>query len=737
MPVDLSSLNEEQLLPVRHTEGAVLVTAGAGSGKTRLLTHRIAYLIEDLSVKPYNILAITFTNKAAEEMQVRLARMIPSANDIWVMTFHALCVRILRKSIDKLGYTSNFTIYTQSDSDRLMTRLAADINKDEDFAKKAVGIINDAKNKGVDAQQFRTHIAPRIKNGGDIAEVYAKYNDELKKNNALDFDGLLTRAHELLDQFPEVAEYYQQKFRYIHVDEFQDTNAIQYKIVKILGEKHKNILAVGDEDQSIYGWRGARISNIFDFKKEFNCTVFKLEQNYRSTKKILEIANRIIANNTERMPKTLWTENRDGVRIENYTAESENAEADYVVSTIMALKEYSGYKNSDFAILMRVNALSRAFEERLTYYNMQYKLFGGQKFYERKEIKDLTAYLKILANPQDTESLLRIINFPKRNIGDSTVEQLLRYCDVENKQLMQVILDIGVNDELPAGIVKKVRPFAEVAAELYAAKDKLKLAELVKFVLSRIKIMEAFADDTDENYNRRLNIEEFYMSVESFEKANENCTLEDYLMSVSLYADTDDMDFDKDYSTIATIHSAKGLEFKVVFVVGLEDGLFPVLRSLDNPQDLEEERRLMYVAVTRAKERLYLTSCRSRFMYGQRKQTMQSRFLREAFPKPKEDIQPERTQERSYYRAKNDDEDFGFSASDKIRTQTYTSAATVAKKVDAPASYPVGTKVRHRKFGVGTVIEEEGSGNMRSIKVNFDGNTIKLIVAFAPLEEVK
>ncbi len=755
MSFSLDSLNEEQLKPVMQTEGAVLVTAGAGSGKTRLLTHRIAHIIEDLGVPAYNVLAITFTNKAANEMRERLDKMLgDDAADVWVFTFHALCVRILRKFIKNLGgYTSGFSIYGEQEKEHCIKRILKDMQLEEDITKEVIAAISDAKNQGKNPDEYAKIYSWRD-NIDVIAKAYFEYEKELKKSNALDYDDLLNKALYLLKTNDEAREYYQSKFRYIHVDEFQDTNKVQYDIIKILAAKHGNIFVVGDEDQSIYGWRGANFTNIFDFQTDFSgVSTYKLEQNYRSTKKILALANKIIANNTERLDKRLWTENADGAEVKYYAARSDGDEADFVVQTIYNLQKTYGYKLSDFAILMRINALSRTFEERFMLYGVPHKIYGGFKFYERKEVKDILAYLKIIGNHNDNEAIARIINFPKRGIGDGTVRQLINYANVNATTLYDVIFTLDKNEDLPSSVVKKVLPFTNVLQCIdNAYKSGGTLFDLTCYIIKVAGFKEFYAENTEDNETRKNNIRELAHGIEQFEQANPSAGLDEYLQQISLYSDLDEMEEAGDCVSIATIHSAKGLEFKVVFVVGLEEGIFPDSRRAESKGEMEEERRLMYVAVTRAKERLYLTRAKSRFRFGERKDAMPSEFLRESGfedEKPKESAYSHYSGRYDSYRGERSYSSYGDSYNREevpaYSSQSKSQTKPVTTKITAPEKKPQkdlsklspGCKVRHKKFGEGTVINLDASGEPFA-EVEFDGiGRLKLLLAYAPLEPLE
>lgn len=750
MSFSLNSLNEEQYNAVTQTEGAVLVTAGAGSGKTRVLTTRIAHILCELNVKPYEVLAITFTNKAANEMRSRLYEMGAPAKDVWGFTFHGFCLKILRKFIDKLpNYNSNFSIFAEQEREHCIKRIVKELDLDDQEIKNLIYNISRAKSWGIEPFDFKTQYN-YIDNVDTVACVYEAYNKELQKQNALDFDDLLIKALYLLKNDEEVRTYYQTKFKYIHVDEFQDTNSVQYEMLKIIAAKNKNIFVVGDEDQSIYSWRGAVINILSDFINTYNPRIYKLEQNYRSTKKILALANKIIANNTERLDKRLWTENADGADVKYYAARSDGDEADFVVQTIYNLKKTYNYKLSDFAILMRINALSRTFEERFMQYGVPHKLYGGFKFYERKEVKDILAYLKIIGNHNDNEAIARVINFPKRGIGDGTVQQLMNYAEVNGKSLYDVIFTLDKNEDLPTGVIKKVLPFTNVLQCIdNAYKTGCSLFDLTCYIIRAGGFKEFYAENTEDNEARKNNIRELAHGIEQFEQANPAAGLDEYLQQISLYSDLDEMDEAGDCVSIATIHSAKGLEFKVVFVVGLEDGIFPDSRRAEDKGEKEEERRLMYVAITRAKERLYLTRAKSRFRFGERKEAMPSEFLREAGfedEKPKESAYSHYSGRYDSYRGERSYSSYGSSYNSEevpvYTPQPNVNTKPVVTKITAPEKKPqkdlskfaAGCRVKHKKFGVGTVVNLDTSGEPFA-EVEFDGiGRLKLLLAYAPLE---
>lgn len=766
----LQKLNEEQIKPVMDTEGAVLVLAGAGSGKTRVLTSRIAYLVENRGAHPSSILAITFTNKAANEMKERLSSMIDGAQSMWICTIHSMCVRILRLFADRLGYNKNFSIYSETERTAVIKRAFSESGlEDEKLLKNIKFHIANAKMLGQEPDEYERNNSD-LKGIREITSVYAAYCDHLKKNNALDFDDLLTQTLRLLETDRDALEYLSGKFRYIHVDEFQDTNRVQYEIIRLLATVHGNLFAVGDDDQSIYGWRGAKIENILDFEKDFKgAKVYKLERNYRSTKNILKLANTVIKNNGRRKDKVLWTSNQEGVPAQYYQAETENDEALYVARTISQLMNTCNYKFSDFAVLMRINALSRAYEQEFAKYNVPFKVFGGFKFFERKEIKDLLAYLRVINNPFDSEAVTRIVNVPKRGIGAKTVETLEQYANETELSVYDAVLDV---DSLPlnAGSKQKVRAFGALLKELVIKGATMSADELIRDVINDSGILSMYADDSDESINKKANIDEFVNSVDEFCKMNKDATLSDYLNQVTLSSDTDDMDA-TDYVTVATIHSVKGLEFKTVFAVGMEENIFPVSRAAYDDNELEEERRLMYVAITRAEERLYFTRSRSRYLYGERSMTLPSRFMQELSsvmevetPRSSYSDYTRRTSNgygssysgygarRSFSRQNNADEDeFGYHSDlPSEPTQTsYTSFSASAgyrrtqqNAVPSPAksgqkdyaAFKTGVRIRHPKFGEGVIISTKGEGAAKIANVSFPGLGIKsLSVQIAPI----
>lgn len=720
-------LNPEQLKPVLDTEGAVLVLAGAGSGKTRVLTYRIAYLIEEKGVAPHHILAITFTNKAAGEMKERVYQ-VTGRSEVTIATFHSLCARILRAEIESLeGFSPNFTIYDDADCTKIVKRLVADlgIDTDKDFFKTVRWHISNAKNHALDPEAYGERIKME-RNSSLITDVYRAYEKTLVDNNALDFDDLLLKTVKLFTTRPDILEKYQERFRYIHVDEFQDTNRIQYMLVRMLAMKYGNVFAVGDDDQSIYGWRWAEVQNVKKFHEQFaGCRLYKLEQNYRSTGNILALANKIIANNNSRVGKNLWTAGDKGTGVIYRSLGDEKAEADYVIEQITALMRHNGYNFSDFAILYRANSISRSFEEKLALYNYPYKVVGGNKFFERKEIKDFLAYLKFIANPSDSESILRVINTPKRGIGDGAISKIIQAAQEHGIRLYDAIKRVH-SLGLPSATANNISKFSDVIIRL----EKVKNVPLSGFIdLAREIIdFESMYDKKDaEDANRLDNIDDFVTAVKEYCKDNENPVLEDFLQSVSLLTDND-RDDEADSVTLATVHGVKGLEFRCVFVVGLEDGLFPIASAIVNDDDLQEERRIMYVAVTRAKERLYLTNAFSRFRYGRREYGLASRFLKEGgLEKEREDKKPY----GQYYEAPKSKIDY---TTISKPTPAFAAAKSSIEKTRDLSKFKVGQIVRHSRFGEGKIIEILGE----NARIEFAGLGVKTFnMRLAPIEIIE
>ena len=764
----LDKLNHEQIAPVKDTEGPVLVLAGAGSGKTRVLTSRIAYILREELASPRQILAITFTNKAAAEMKERVRLICGDVGDMWICTIHSMCVRILRRYPAEAGIKPDFSIYSETERKNIVKKCLKELDfDDEKMLKSARFHIGNAKMLGLEPDQYVRKHAHEDKIE-DYMRVYRRYEQHLHENNALDFDDLLLYARRLLRGNAEVREYLSDRFKYVLVDEFQDTNAVQYDIVKLLTQVHGNLFCVGDDDQSIYGWRGAEIENILRFDDDFpDAKVYKLEQNYRSTGSILSLANEIIKNNAGRRGKTLWTEAPEGEKPVYYAAEDELSEALYVARTITDLVLNKGYRYSDFAILMRINALTRSFEQEFAKYNIPYKVFGGLKFFERKEIKDVLAYLRLISNPFDNEAFTRIINVPRRGIGGKTMEVMESYASQNGYSLYDSLTDC---EQLPLnqGMKKRLSDFRSIIKDLIISSLETPVNAFVRQVIEKTDLKSACEDEND-----LANIDEFVASVDDFSRLNPNATLSEYLSTVTLYSDTDEMD-ESDYVTLATIHSVKGLEFRAVFISGLEDGIMPSSRAESEGRELEEERRLMYVAITRAEERLYLTRAKERNLYGRRERTAMSRFLKELAPRLgikdtpvyagnrysgygrgeygaqryggdfygnrgyQQGASREGSEDRGYSRSLySSDEDF------ESRPASYSSPAKSfggfggfggvgAKKPASGGKYTVGMKVRHAKFGNGTVVAVKNGGSV--INVAFDGQGIKeLSASLAPL----
>ena len=641
--MDLKNLlNREQYLAATTTEGPLLILAGAGSGKTRVLTYRIAYMIDELKVYPSQILAITFTNKAAGEMKERVKALIgEEAENMWISTFHSSCVRILRREIDKIGYTKNFTIYDTYDQKALLKQVIEElsINTKEINEGEILNKISRAKDKLISPQQFKRKNESNFREN-KIADAYILYQKKLKNNNALDFDDIIVKTIELFRGSPEVLDFYQRKFRYILVDEYQDTNKAQYELIRLLAAAHKNICVVGDDDQSIYGWRGADIRNILDFEKDYpNTVVVKLEQNYRSKANILNAANEVINNNTERKSKVLRTEDVPGDKIKIFRAFNDTQEGDFVASEIKKIiyNEEKTYK--DFAVLYRTNAQSRVFEEVFIRKDIPYRIIGGLKFYDRKEIKDIMAYLKVINNPLDAISLRRIINVPKRNIGDATIGKVLDFSLEVNDNLYNVMLDAASIPTLTSRNISSISSFMNLMEDFMEMKEQLSVSMLIEYILEKTKYLDELKNSKNpEDESRVDNLKELVSAAVEFEKNEEDKSLGAFLEKVTLVSDVDNYDESSDSVVLMTVHSAKGLEFPVVFMVGMENGIFPGTRSFDDNTEMEESRRLCYVGITRAKETLYLTHAEIRRVFGRTQAFAPSDFLREIKADLKENV---------------------------------------------------------------------------------------------------
>lgn len=732
----LSGLNEQQRQAVKHTEGPLLIMAGAGSGKTRVLTNRIAYLIREKGVAPWNIVAITFTNKAAREMKERVASLIgPEANDILMSTFHSMCVRILRRDIDRIGYSRNFTILDPTDQLSVVKQILKQQNLDpKKFEPRTIlGMIGSAKNELVTAKEYEKHAKGPYE---EVAsKVYLEYTSQLKRNQALDFDDLIMLTIRLLKTVPEVLEYYHRKFQYIHVDEYQDTNRAQYVLVKLLSERYQNICVVGDSDQSIYRWRGADIANILSFEEDYpNAKLIMLEQNYRSTKMILDAANHVIENNWNRKPKKLWTENKTGEKIFYYNADNEHDEAYFVVDKIREAKRNGEFTYADVAILYRTNAQSRVIEEMLVKSNIPYHIVGGTKFYDRKEIKDVLAYLRLIANPDDDISLQRIINVPKRGIGAATMDKLLHFAQLQGISLFQALKEVE-EIGLGARVVTKLKEFATQMSNWVNMQDYLSVTELVEQLLEQTGYREMLqAEKTIEAQSRLENIDEFLSVTTEFEKKSEDKTLVAFLTDLALIADIDQLDEeteggDNDSVVLMTLHSAKGLEFPLVFLIGMEEGIFPHSRSLFDEDEMQEERRLAYVGITRAEKKLYLTNAKLRTLYGRTNVNPTSRFIAEIPDECLENLNEEV------------EEPLWAKQSERAPRRT-TSAVTPRKQLTTTGGdefdWSVGDKAEHKKWGVGTVVSMKGEGDQIELDIAFPKPTgiKKLFAMFAPIKKL-
>jgi len=709
----LASLNPSQREAVLHTEGPLLVVAGAGSGKTRVLTHRVAHLITAIGVKPNEILAITFTNKAAGEMRERLTTMLgPVARAIWILTFHAACGRMLRAEAERLGYRSNFTIYDSQDQVRLVKQCLDDLEKDpKRFVPRGIHTqISNAKNQLVTPAAYRERVASFYDQ--TVAEVYELYQRRLHASNAVDFDDMLMLTVEVLERFPDARKRWQNAFRYVLVDEYQDTNHAQYRLLQLLAEKHMNVCAVGDPDQSIYGFRGADIRNILEFERDFPETrTIALEQNYRSTNAILEAANAVIAHNSERKEKRLWSELGEGDSVRVVEVEDEASEARYVAAQIAGLVD-EGYSGSEIAVFYRMNAQSRVLEQTLRLSQIGYQVIGGPRFYERAEVKDATAYLQVLDNPADAVSLLRIANRPKRGIGDTTLSRLVAYAEAHGLSLFEALTHPEAAG-LGTAAVKAVNGLRNLLDSLRSAAQEFSVPELIQAIYDRTGTIESYeAERTIEARGRIENLEAFVDGAHEYEQTVEEPTLSGFLQEISLYSDQDALSGDSNV-TLMTIHNAKGLEFRAVFLVGVEEEIFPSSRSIEE-QGIEEERRLFYVGLTRAQERLTLTHASSRMLWGRTTPHVPSRFLDEL---------PDRHVER-----------------ERLRPASWRSYGTPAQTRDIQprAAHPdlsTGDSVRHGTLGEGVIVRIE-PGGVVTVRFANDGSERKLMLDYAPLEKI-
>lgn len=717
----LSELNEEQRKAVTHPGGPLLVLAGAGSGKTRVLTYRIAYLIEHMGVDPSSIMAITFTNKAAEEMKERIERLIPWAKGMLVSTFHSACVRILRSDIERLGYSRNFVIFDTQDQQVVARDSVKAMGLDDKkYSPQAVlSFIGRAKDKLLTPQECYDR-AKDIREK-TLARIYELYQKKLKELNALDFDDLIMKTVELFRECPEVLHHYQTKFKHILVDEYQDTNRAQYVLVKMLAEKHRNLCVVGDDDQSIYSFRGADIRNILDFEEDFpDATVIRLEQNYRSTQNILDAANSVISHNLGRKKKNLWTENGKGEKIYLVTLENEHEEAFFIAREIEKLVNARKFNFKDFAVLYRTNAQSRVLEEMMVKMGLPYRIVGGLKFYQRKEIKDIMAYLRVVANPSDDVSLLRIINVPRRGIGEATVYELKRVAEENERSVYDIIKEEAYN--FSSRVSAKLKNFARLINDFIEKQNSLSIPELIAYILEKTGYIEELeAENSPEAQSRIENLKEMVGVAEEFERKYKGASLQDFLAEIALVSDVDELDDNKDAVVLMTLHSAKGLEFPVVFLSGMDEGIFPHSRSMFDEDELEEERRLCYVGITRAKKRLYLTRAWRRNLYGNTSFYSASRFIDEIPARLLKEIGPEDDIKK---------------AKPVVHFKSAIKQSSETEKRKELKLNP-GDRVKHSKWGEGVVTAVYGKGEDAEIAVNFASEgTKRLILKYAPLVKI-
>ena len=730
----IEMLNPAQREAVEQTEGPILILAGAGSGKTRVLTTRIGYLMKEKKVKAENILAITFTNKAANEMRERVDETLndEDTSAMWITTFHSCCVRILRKSINKIGYNRSFVIYDSSDQVTLVKDCLRELNYSEKAMdpKYIISVISNAKDKLINPKQFRE----KYKNDfskSKIADVYALYQDRLKRNSALDFDDLISKTVELFREHEDVLDFYRNRFRYIMVDEYQDTSRAQYELVRLLAQGHQNICVVGDDDQSIYGWRGADIRNILEFERDYDDVhVIKLEQNYRSTQIIHDAANYLIKNNIERKRKKLWSEKKEGELIKIQLAETEVDEAEFVANTISTMVRTGERSYKDFAVLYRANAQARPVEDALNRAQIPYNIYGGTKFYERKEIKDMVAYLRVIQNPQDDISLKRIINVPRRGIGLRTIEKIEDRASLKEESLYSVLIDIDGNSDISRKAKASINGFVDIMSTFRSLKQIYPASKMIEKVMDITGYLDELEKDkSEESQDRIENLKEFISVAMEFESKNEDTSLEAFLTNVALTSEPNEEEEHADRVSLMTIHSAKGLEFPVVFLTGMEEKLFPIARAIASMQDtqIEEERRLCYVGITRAKEELFMTMTGKRTLYGRTNHSVASRFIEE-LPDDCVERLNKVQKEISYSKA-------SYNMLDKY-TKKYMNTvnkAEMAKKANATIkqktdiadldNIKLGSKIHHPKFGTGTVVAVKGP----DITIAFDNQGIKTI----------
>ncbi|WP_146552646.1 DNA helicase PcrA [Rummeliibacillus sp. SL167] len=740
----LKGMNKEQQEAVKTTEGPLLIMAGAGSGKTRVLTHRIAYLVIEKQVYPSKILAITFTNKAAREMRERIDGLLGNGTGerMWVSTFHSMCVRILRREIDRIGFNKNFSILDTSDQLTVVKGILKELNIDPKRydPRSMLNAISSAKNECVDVKDYQAQVNESNPYERTVAQVYENYQKRLRKNQSLDFDDLIMETIRLFEEVPDVLEYYQNRFQYIHVDEYQDTNHSQYRLVQMLAKKFKNICVVGDSDQSIYRWRGADIQNILSFERDYpNAKVIMLEQNYRSSSRILQAANDVIKNNTSRYPKVLRTDNEEGEKISVFRSYDEKQEAQYVVKTIQELMEKENRPLDDFAILYRTNAQSRVMEEMLVKSNMNYTIVGGTKFYDRKEIKDLLAYLRLIANNDDDLSLARIINEPKRSIGATSFERMAQFAIDQDRSIFDALKEVDFMG-LSARATNAVIAFRTMISNFTQMQEYLSVTELVEAVLDQSGYREMLKNEkTIEAESRLENIDEFLTVTKAFEDQSDDKSLVAFLTDLALIADIDSLDKEdesKGSVVLMTMHSAKGLEFPVVFIIGMEENIFPHSRSLQDEDEMEEERRLCYVGITRAEQRLYLTCAQCRTIFGRSSFNRPSRFLQEIGTEILEEVSTHQYSTNEYH---------DYSSSNR-RTSGYTKLQTPKTIVTSTyqqtggdhIDWKAGDKAFHKKWGTGTVVAVRGESENMELDIAFPSPTgiKRLLAKFAPIEKV-
>jgi DNA helicase-2/ATP-dependent DNA helicase PcrA len=749
----IKGLNNMQKEAVQTTEGPLLIMAGAGSGKTRVLTHRVAYLIEEKDVNPWNVLAITFTNKAAREMRERVTSLLgEEASEIWVSTFHALCVRILRRNIDQIGYNRAFSIADPSEQRTLVKHILADLNYDpKKFDPRSVlGTISNAKNDLKTPLAYRENASTPYEQV--VADIYEEYQRRLESNQALDFDDLIMKTINLFEQNPETLEFYQNKFHYIHVDEYQDTNQAQYQLVTMLAKRFRNICVVGDSDQSIYGWRGADMQNIMNFESDYpDSKTVMLEQNYRSTQNILNAANDVIQNNVERKPKQLWTDNNEGEKISYYRGQTGIDEAHFIVQKIKEQIKEKNLNYGDFAILYRTNAQSRVVEDTFVKSNVPYLMVGGHKFYDRKEIRDVLSYLTLIANEDDSMSFERVINEPKRGIGSTSIAKLQAFADENNWSLLKAARSVQIANGISSRARNSIEDFAKMIDALRKSGEFLNITELTEAVLEQTGYRAALEKSrTMESEARLENIDEFLTVTKQFDDKNEaegneiadengdNIQLVDFLADLALVSDQDSVEEEPSAVTLMTLHAAKGLEFPVVFLVGMEDGIFPLSRAMMDQEQLEEERRLAYVGITRARQKLYITNAYSRMLYGRTQNNPASRFILEIGNQYlKSENEEMGTTRNSADRTYPFDNNRNARATASVYGNTQSTAVKANGTGAGKVSWNAGDKVEHKAWGVGTVVKVSGAGEDAELDIAFKDQGIKrLLAAFAPIKRV-